>query len=136
MTLQEFHDLSRFLTGFDSLPNTECESYRQRLLADPLYQQHLQPIIDLNKTHGPDTLTKLSPPQLACCRGIVFLWYTSELIPFNNTNQPDFRKARTSDTKTGSETEYYNSLLWKVIRAHPPGLSGGYYGHWKYEPEN
>ena len=27
------------------------------------------------------------------------------------------------------------TLVWDAIGAHPPTLSNGYYGHWKYPPE-
>jgi hypothetical protein len=32
--------------------------------------------------------------------------------------------------------EYFSGLAWRIIGAHPPGLSGGYFGHWHYRPEN
>jgi hypothetical protein len=35
-----------------------------------------------------------------------------------------------------SPEDYFESVVWKVIQAHPPGLSGGYYGHWHYPPED
>jgi hypothetical protein len=31
---------------------------------------------------------------------------------------------------------YFDSLLWKAIEAHPPAISGGYFGYWRYPPEN
>ena len=27
---------------------------------------------------------------------------------------------------------YFRGLAWSVIGGHPPGLSGGYSGHWRY----
>lgn len=32
--------------------------------------------------------------------------------------------------------DFFESVLWRVIQAHPPGLSGGYFGHWHYPPED
>jgi hypothetical protein len=34
-----------------------------------------------------------------------------------------------------SADQYYRALVWEAIGAHPPTLSNGYYGHWKYPPE-
>jgi len=36
----------------------------------------------------------------------------------------------------GSAEQYFSGLLWEAARAHPPALSGGYFGYWKYPPEN
>jgi hypothetical protein len=33
-------------------------------------------------------------------------------------------------------SDYFESLIWRVIQAHPPALSGGYFGHWFYPPED
>ena len=43
-----------------------------------------------------------------------------------------------SPMELGPETpeQYFRGLLWPVIRAHPLGLSGGYFGYWRYPPEN
>ena len=36
----------------------------------------------------------------------------------------------------GRPEHYFAGLFWRVIEAHPPGLSGGYFGHWTYPPDN
>jgi len=53
---------------------------------------------------------------------ILVLWYTGDLLG--------------STTSLPSEDEYFGGLLWTVARAHPPALSGGYFGHWTYPPDN
>jgi hypothetical protein len=35
-----------------------------------------------------------------------------------------------------SPATYFGALLWTAIGAHPPGLSGGYFGHWRYLPDD
>ncbi len=35
-----------------------------------------------------------------------------------------------------SADQYYRALVWDAIGAHPPTLSNGYFGHWKYPPES
>jgi hypothetical protein len=48
------------------------------------------------------------------------------------TGRPD-----TSTTlQFGSPEQYFRGMMWSVIRAHPPALSGGYFGYWRYPPEN
>jgi hypothetical protein len=39
------------------------------------------------------------------------------------------------DWEMASADQYYRALVWEAIGAHPPTLSNGYYGHWKYPPE-
>lgn len=40
------------------------------------------------------------------------------------------------DRPTMSEEDYFESLMWRVVQAHPRGLSGGYFGQWHYPPED
>lgn len=30
---------------------------------------------------------------------------------------------------------HFESLMWRAALAHPPALSGGYFGHWAYPPD-
>ena len=32
--------------------------------------------------------------------------------------------------------DHFEALMWRVLQAHPPALSGGYFGHWHYPPED
>jgi hypothetical protein len=34
-----------------------------------------------------------------------------------------------------TEAQHFSAELWRIIHAHPPALSGGYYGHWAYPPD-
>lgn len=38
--------------------------------------------------------------------------------------------------RIAEEADYFESVVWRVIQAHPRGLSGGYFGHWHYPPED
>jgi hypothetical protein len=53
---------------------------------------------------------------------IIVLWYTGDLLSI----QPSAL----------SEAEYFQGIVWQVAHAHAPGLSGGYFGHWTYPPDN
>ncbi len=60
---------------------------------------------------------------------IIVLWYTSALHSQDakGNHQFDF---------PADPNQYFSGLVWAAIRAHPLGLSGGYFGHWRYPPEN
>jgi hypothetical protein len=60
----------------------------------------------------------------ALCIEIILLWYLGEV---HEPNKP---------VVGGHPEHYYRGLLWPTIRAHPPALSGGYFGHWAYPPDN
>lgn len=32
-------------------------------------------------------------------------------------------------------TMWFSGSFWRLAKAHPPGLSGGYFGHWSYPGE-
>jgi hypothetical protein len=60
---------------------------------------------------------------------IIVLWYTSAL------HSQDEKGKHLFDFPD-DPNQYFSGLVWAAIRAHPLGLSGGYFGHWKYPPEN
>jgi hypothetical protein len=37
---------------------------------------------------------------------------------------------------SGSPENHFESLMWRAALAHPPALSGAYFGHWHYPPED
>jgi hypothetical protein len=131
---QKFYHLSTLVTGFEELPSAISDGYLARLLAADGYSNHLPSVLSLAQDlSSADELMKLlNNQQKACCKGVVFLWYAAELLPWASANSNVMDKNR----QNASEEEYYSGLIWKAIRAHPLGLSGGYYGYWKYEPEN
>ena len=60
----------------------------------------------------------------ATAKTILLLWYTGGI-----------QNPVSSDWEMESSDQYYRALVWKTIGAHPPTLSNGYFGHWKYPPE-
>jgi hypothetical protein len=58
---------------------------------------------------------------------IILLWYTSAM--WDNLNIPPVMRYSTPE-------EYFSGLAWRIMGAHVPGLSGGYFGHWRYRPDN
>lgn len=53
-------------------------------------------------------------------RLIIVVWYTGEL-PGSFDLSAEY---------------WFQGLLWEIIHAHTPGLSGNYFGHWTYPPDN
>ncbi|NNT71577.1 hypothetical protein HKT18_05030 [Flavobacterium sp. IMCC34852] len=132
--IELFLKLSFWLTDYPNLPKTIGEDYIKRLMDANGYKDNLEQLLEIvqESRDGNKFLEKLSGDQKNYCKGIAFLWYTSELI-----NAQTLSGSVLSENRIGGTVEqYYSGLIWKVIRAHPPGLSGGYYGYWKYEPEN
>ena len=85
----------------------------------------IQALLEHDPDRGFDELLK-EDANAAALRQIVLLWYTGF------TFSADGRSALTTTTAEA----YFEGLLWRAIRAHPPGLSGGYFGHWRYGPED
>lgn len=74
-------------------------------------------------------------------RQVIFLWYTSAFLvrsvkPDEAVNLETGRPDTSTTLRFGSPEQYFRGLMWPVIRAHPPALSGGYFGYWRYPPEN
>jgi hypothetical protein len=131
---EQFYHLSTLLTGFDDLPSDISDGYLNKMSGTDPYKKHLPALLSLAEGYAAsEELTKaLDSNQKACCKAIVFLWYAAELISWASATGSKLEKERVSAT----ENEYYSGLIWRAIRAHPLALSGGYYGYWKYEPEN
>ncbi|MGB8194012.1 MAG: sugar dehydrogenase complex small subunit [Chitinophagaceae bacterium] len=131
---EKFYHLSNLVTGFDDLPANISDGYYAKMSVADGYKDHLETLLTLaeNISSAEELMQLASDDQKACCKAIVFLWYAAELISFESAHTNDLDKKRLN----ASEEEYYSGLIWRAIRAHPLALSGGYYGYWKYEPEN
>ena len=132
--LEDLLALSRILTGFETLNPELGRQYLDRLTSTPfapLLRQMLERFRELipgatlaaqvkQQITGDDTL------RPTVCQ-IILLWYTSAL----RDNQ-----AATIALRYGTQEEYFSGLAWQIMGAHVPGLSGGYFGHWRYRPDN
>src|SRR5262245_13401389 len=132
--LEEFLALSRILTGVEKLDAGLGRDYLDRLNSSP--QQPA--VVTLLDRFGPfqnekDAAERVKQELLGddtlrptICQ-IILLWYTSAL--WDNGPMP-------IALRYGTQEEYFSGLAWAIISAHAPGLSGGYFGHWRYAPEN
>jgi hypothetical protein len=62
---------------------------------------------------------KLGP----AARTVLLLWYIGGI------------QNAAGDWEMQSADQYYRALVWEAVGAHPPTLSNGYFGHWKYPTE-
>lgn len=63
------------------------------------------------------------PEAAAGAKSMIYLWFSGAL------RFPD-------GPRFVSEQAYFGGLIWRCVGAHPPALSGGYLGHWRYLPDD
>jgi hypothetical protein len=134
--LEDFIALSRILTGVENLDVALGRQYLDRLTStpfEPFLRQLLERFRGLKDGAGLADQVKgrivnddtLRP---TVCQ-IILLWYTS-------TMQDNLGLPGPAVMRFGTQEEYFSGLGWQIIGAHVPGLSGGYFGHWRYRPDN
>jgi hypothetical protein len=132
--LEDFVRLSEALSGWTGLNQRLAQSYLDRVRGINGLGQHLDDLISVFKkilAAGADINSEIQKQIMAdatlgpLARQVIFLWYTSALPSVDG-----------KVWQFGSAEEYFAALLWPTVRAHVPGLSGGYFGHWKYLPDN
>jgi Membrane bound FAD containing D-sorbitol dehydrogenase len=129
--LDQFMKLSEILTGCE-LDAEQGRVLLERLSSTPLVPSIavvLQRFERLPKRSATEVERKMladADLRPTLCQ-IVLVWYTSAL------------RDTASDPlvlRYGTEQAYFGGLVWRILGAHPPGLSGGYFGHWRYRPDN
>jgi len=136
--IEDFLALSRVLTGVDKLDAAIGRQYLDRLNSSPF-----SPLVRqiLGRFQGfkdkPDVADQVKKKIVGddslrptVCQ-IILLWYTSTMQDNVGLQPPGPPVMR-----FGTQEEYFSGLAWNIIGAHPPGLSGGYFGHWRYRPDN
>jgi len=132
--LETFLALSRILTGIENLDPELGRQYLDRLTSTPFGPVLRQILEGFSKLKNNATLVNQVRQKIlsndtfrpAVCQ-IILLWYTSTMQ--DNPQTP-------AAVRYGTQEEYFSGLAWQVIGAHVPGLSGGYFGHWRYRPDN
>ena len=136
--LDDFMALSRVLTGVDDLDVNLGRQYLDRLASSP-FQPQLDEIVErfrgLKKGEKLVEKVKVKIVEVDRLRStvcqIILLWYTSTVQDNLGMDPP----APSLSFRYGTPEEYFSGMAWKIIGAHPPGLSGGYFGHWRYRPQ-
>jgi len=134
----DFLALSRILTGVGNLDVDLGRQYLDRLNSSPFnplltqilrIYQGLRNGVDVAEQVKKQIVGNDSLRPTVC--QIILLWYTSAVQDNLGMNPPASPVMR-----FGTQEEYFSGLAWSIIGAHPPGLSGGYFGHWRYRPDN
>lgn len=125
-----FIELSSYLTGVE-VDAGLAAAYRERIAAEP-FGDKLDALVQLFRSlrlSGTDLANAVREqivedgPYALLARQIILLWYTSA---FSVEGQWKF----------GTPDQHFRAHIWPVVGAHPLALSGGYFGYWKYPPEN
>jgi len=135
-TLEEFISLSRALVGVENLDEELGRQYLDRLISSP-FEPSLRKMLRCfgRLKRGAELADQVRKKIVAddalrptVCQ-VILLWYTSGM-------QDNLGAPGPAVIRYGSEEAYFSGLGWQIIGAHVPGLSGGYFGHWRYRPEN
>ena len=92
--------------------------------------RRISPALLLEELHGGDLVRAVqeklaNDPALGpTVKSIVILWFTGQLQLGQNA----------AGAATGDD--YFQALMWSCIGSHPPALSDGYFGHWRYPPDS
>lgn len=132
--LEDFIALSRILTGVENLKAELGRQYLDRLTSSPFQPQLHEVLVRFRGLNQGANLAEQVKAKiladdalrLTICQ-IVLLWYTSAM--WDNGSTP-------IALRYGTQEEYFSGLAWMLMGAHVPGLSGGYFGHWRYRPDN
>jgi Membrane bound FAD containing D-sorbitol dehydrogenase len=129
--LEQFLELSEILTGC-KLDGELGRAHFDRLLSAPLVPS-ISEVLKRFEKLPKRSLAEVERKMLADAKlrptlcQIVLLWYTSALRD---------SEADPLVLRYGNEQAYFGGLVWRILGAHAPGLSGGYFGHWRYRPDN
>ncbi|MBJ6146284.1 hypothetical protein [Hymenobacter sp. BT559] len=139
--LQAFVRLSMLLTGFSIPVDMHALNLFERIRGgDGQYQAVLDGLLSDQRWGAPlgeEELLELlqaSTDRKLLARGLTYLWYTGDLLQWTKLAHDELRPE--SLLTAATPPDFYAGLMWQAISAHPPALSGGYYGHWHYQPEN
>jgi Membrane bound FAD containing D-sorbitol dehydrogenase len=129
--LSIFVRLSRALTGKEALEPDLSMAYFERARAE--LTTNLDTLLErfaALESSGQDPVSAVrdeimpNPTLGSAAKLILLLWYIGGI------------KNVSGDWVMQSADQYYRALVWDAIGAHPPTLSNGYFGHWKYPPES
>lgn len=136
--IENFHDLSEALTGVHPLDFHLTKAYLTRIATNPELTSALPPLLDAfrkirtkpreNWENEIDAMIMKNPQLEPCAEQVIYVWYFSAFFV------PDLSIA--DPTKRGliwlygDSAHYSRGLIWSLIGAHAPAVSGGPYGYW------
>ena len=141
--VKSFLALSIELTGYDQLAKDLAEQYCERIEQE---LGRLDEVLEAFREGGAsrvftpkdDTAAekKRTERTSLVANEIILLWYMSQ---FGVPKEGDFDEdgnQKYNELPPETPEQYVRGLFWPTVRAHPLGVSGGYFGYWRYPPEN
>ena len=124
---------SRLVTGEERLDPELGRRYAQALAGDEASAGEISALVTAAGVAmgTPDPLGTLKAAMagdarvMGGARRLAYLWYAGTMLAPAGAPPSTFL----------SEDAYFGALMWRCVGAHPPGLSGGYFGHWRYPPD-
>lgn len=123
----EFVELCEALTGVTPISRRLAISILQRTRCR-CPDEHVTMLVEAFSADGIPGIQR-NPEVLKLAKEITYCLYTGH-----------FRKGAVLPGANVADRpipeDYFEAVVWHVIQAHPPGLSGGYFAHWHYPPED
>ena len=119
------------LAGINTLSNRHVQSGLDHLI-ERIGEARTNELLLEFETNGLSSVRK-NESLYVLVKATTYWLYTGV---FPDESIKDVVRGTQRKTMIASPEDYFESVVWKVIQAHPPGLSGGYYGHWHYPPED
>lgn len=142
---EQFMNLSGLLTGMDELDSVLGESHRTQL--EDCYNGEMQVLYAAYRqaVRQPDPSAALTAAFAADGSGrlwfaatqVIKIWY---LVQFDDPGDPVSATGfKDNKLKTPTPTpllpgQYQRGLIWRIIKAHPPGYSVQPTGYWANKP--
>jgi hypothetical protein len=132
---ESFLGVSQALLDDGSLEPSDAEGFLELLVAPDA--EYLGPLLEKWRARPPDVpaqqwlLDAIWPEETlrGICMDVTSTWLFGGPVKGGKSiaTPPHLAVLRTR--------MYFRARFWGLVRAHPPGLSGGYFGHWTYEAE-
>lgn len=126
MTLERWRERCGELTGVDTLPPRFVDSIVARASVT-FGDEVMQRVLKAEDLSGDSVVSRAA-------RALVYGLYTGMLPDAEGEMIKPGNAPR--NIRGDEELDYFEAAVWRVIQAHPPALSGGYFGYWHYPPED
>lgn len=133
--LTDFLELSAALTGVQAL---NLAAGKKHLSIQVSFQNdRLNEILERWRSRDPlqdvdmwiSELLSNAPALRAVCEDIVMSWMFGSAYRNGIPTAAPMHSSQLTSL-------WFGGVFWQIAKSHPPGLSGGYFGHWSYPAEN
>ncbi len=137
---ESFREFSEAMTGVHPLDSHLTKAYLARIATNPELTSALPPLLDAfrqirtkpkeNWESQIDAMIMKNALLRPCAEQVIYVWYFSAFfLPDPTDKNPDPTK-RKRIWVYGDSAHYARGLVWSLIGAHAPAVSGGPYGYW------